>query len=268
MIVADLPWMSYHLDPVDTVRNGALAHPGRRPGGQAGRRRQPGPDDRGAGRRRNPGHGPSRPHPAVDQRHGGLPGPGSRRRRGPCPEPGGQGHLGRRLLRRGPRGGPRTGGRSHHRVAGRAHHRDRGGPGLRRAGPGLPRPARLQRASVPKFVRRYAELERPRSPRWPPTRPTCARGHSPPMPRSTTELGRWARRRWSARSRARRAGSAGRFAGRVERLSRPPTGGQSSSDLPHAVGLGRPVPDPEGGEPPCGHTKQWLFSIPVPTRQR
>ena len=24
MIVADLPWMSYHLDPVDTVRNGAL----------------------------------------------------------------------------------------------------------------------------------------------------------------------------------------------------------------------------------------------------
>jgi 3-methyl-2-oxobutanoate hydroxymethyltransferase len=24
MIVADLPWMSYHLDPVDTVRNGAM----------------------------------------------------------------------------------------------------------------------------------------------------------------------------------------------------------------------------------------------------
>ncbi len=32
LIVADLPWMSYHLDPVDTVRNGAMLI---RAGGQA-----------------------------------------------------------------------------------------------------------------------------------------------------------------------------------------------------------------------------------------
>ena len=70
LIVADLPWMSYHLDPVDTVRNGAALI---RAGAQAvklegGANRVP--DDRGPGGRRDPGHGPPRPHPAVGQRHG------------------------------------------------------------------------------------------------------------------------------------------------------------------------------------------------------
>ena len=78
LIVADLPWMSYHLDPVDTVRNGATLI---RAGAQAvklegGVNRVP--DDRGPGGGRDPGDGPPRPDPAVGQRHGRLPGAGPR----------------------------------------------------------------------------------------------------------------------------------------------------------------------------------------------
>ena len=132
--------------------------PGRRPGGQAGGRGQPGADDRGAGRRRDPGDGPSGPHPAVGQRDGRLPGPGPGRGRRPLAGRRGQGHRGRRLLRRGAGGGPRIGRCGHHRVARRPHHRDR-----RRARTATARcwsstTCSGFNARVPKFVRRYAEL--------------------------------------------------------------------------------------------------------------
>ncbi len=80
LIVADLPWMSYHVTPVDTVRNAARADPGRGPGRQAGRRAQAGPDDRGPDRRRDPGHGSSGAHAAVGARHGGFKVQGGTRR--------------------------------------------------------------------------------------------------------------------------------------------------------------------------------------------
>ena len=57
------------------------ADPGRRPGGEARGRPQAPPDDRGHRRRRDPGDGPPRPHPAVGPRHGRLQGAGPRARR-------------------------------------------------------------------------------------------------------------------------------------------------------------------------------------------
>ena len=78
LVVGDLPWLSYHLDAADTVRNGAALI---RAGAQRGQARgwgHPGADDRGPGRSPNPGHGAPGAHAAVGQRHGGLsrPGPG------------------------------------------------------------------------------------------------------------------------------------------------------------------------------------------------
>ncbi len=149
LIVADLPWMSYHLTPVETVRNAAVLI---RAGAQAvklegGAIRVP--DDRGPGRRRDPGHGPPGPHPPVGARHGWLPGPGADAGRRPRPDRRRQGRGRRRLLRRGARRGARVGRGRHHRLARRADHRDRGRSGLRRAGAGLPRPAGLQRTGRP-----------------------------------------------------------------------------------------------------------------------
>jgi len=75
VIVADLPWLSYHLDPVDTVQNAATFDP---PG--------PGRQARGGGANRVPmieawcrprsRNGPSGADPAVGQRVGGVQGQG------------------------------------------------------------------------------------------------------------------------------------------------------------------------------------------------
>ena len=82
LIVGDLPWMSYHVDVADTVRNGATLI---RAGAQCvklegGAVRAPMVE--ALVRRRDPGHGPHRPHPPVGQRLRGLPGPGPGRRGG------------------------------------------------------------------------------------------------------------------------------------------------------------------------------------------
>ena len=79
------------------------------------------------------------------------------------------------------RGGARRGGGGRHRAARRADHRHRGRSGLRRPGPGLPRPARPGQARPrPKFVRRYADARPHRPPRpSPPSPPTCAVGGFP-----------------------------------------------------------------------------------------
>ena len=157
LVVADLPWMSYHLEATETVRNAAELI---RAGAQAVKLEggaDPGADGRGARLSRDPGDGPPGPHAAVGQRHGRLPGPGPDRRRGVGPGRRRQG-LGRsRLLRDGPRGSPREGGPGAHRVPRGAHHRHRGRARLRRPGARLPRLAGPQRPT-PKFVRRYAEL--------------------------------------------------------------------------------------------------------------
>ena len=76
LIVADLPWLSYHVSVEDTVRNAAALDPGRRAGGQARRRPQARADDRGDHRRRDPGDGPHRPDPAVGARDGRVQGAG------------------------------------------------------------------------------------------------------------------------------------------------------------------------------------------------
>ena len=75
LIVADLPWMSYHVSIEDTVRNAASSS-GPAPGGEARGRPQAVADGRGAGRRRDPGDGPPRPHAAVGARHGRVQGAG------------------------------------------------------------------------------------------------------------------------------------------------------------------------------------------------
>ncbi len=188
LIVADLPWMSYHLDPVDTVRNAAVLI---RAGAQAvklegGANRVPMIEALVAGR--DPGDGPPRASPRSRSTPWGA--TGSRVGTTPPPTP----------WPSGPRpssaagcfavvieGVPERVGRGHHRFAGGADHRDRGRPGLRRPGPGLPRPARVQRhgAQVRAPLRRAGRRPPPR--RWPPTPPMCAPGPSRPTPRSTTE---------------------------------------------------------------------------------
>ena len=40
LVVADLPWLSYHVNREETVRNAAVAHPRRRRRGEARRRAQ------------------------------------------------------------------------------------------------------------------------------------------------------------------------------------------------------------------------------------
>ena len=80
-VVADLPWMSYHAarsrtpcsNAAQLIRAGAQAREAR------GRPQAPA-DDRGDRRRRDPGDGPPRPHPAVGPRHGRLQGAGPRAR--------------------------------------------------------------------------------------------------------------------------------------------------------------------------------------------
>ncbi len=76
LVVADLPWMSYHLGRDDTVRNAATLV---RAGAGAvklegGRKRLD--VVRGDPRRRDPGHGPPRPDPPVVPRARWLQGPG------------------------------------------------------------------------------------------------------------------------------------------------------------------------------------------------
>ena len=188
LVVADLPWLSYHLDPVDTVRNAATLI---RAGAQAvklegGANRVPMIEALVAAEIPVMGHLGLTPQSVNAM--GGYRVQGRDDAAAHALTVGGQGHRRRRLLRRGPRGGARAGGRGHHRLARRAHHRHRGRTGLRRPGPGPPRPARAQRPRCPSSSAATPSSASGRRPRWPPTPPTCAPGPSPPTPRSTTDV--------------------------------------------------------------------------------
>ena len=81
LVVADLPWLSYHVSTEDTVRNAAVLI---RAGAQAvklegGRKRLPMVEASGA--RRDPGDGPHRPHAAVRPHDGRIQGAGQVLRR-------------------------------------------------------------------------------------------------------------------------------------------------------------------------------------------
>ena len=234
LIVADLPWMSYHLDPVDTVRNAAVLI---RAGAQAvklegGANRVPMIEALVAAEIPVMGHLGLTPQSVNvmggyrvqgrDDAAAHMPG----RRR--------QGH------RRPPvvspwssRGCP---GRSERRSPSRWTCRPSGsGPDPDCDGQVLVFHDLLGfNAWVPKFVRRYAELGTARLPRrWRPTPPTCGPGAFP-ADAEVLPL--------SAGSRCRRRfRTAGAFAGKVVRSSSAACGRPSSSDLPHVVGLGRPT---------------------------
>ena len=253
--------MSYHLDPVDTVRNGATLI---RAGAQAvklegGANRVPMIEALVGGR--DPGHGPPRPHPPVGQRHGRLPGPGPGRRRGPRPDastprPWSAAGCFAVVLE----GVPESVGAAITESHRRAHHRHRGRAGLRRPGARLPRPARVQRHARPSSSAATPTWARRPRRRWPPTPPTCGRGPSRPTPRSTTELGTPA---------TRPVPTGLRIAGRVRAVVAATRWRPSSSDLPHAVGLGRSSrPIQREVSRRCGHTKPWSSSTPAPTRPR
>ena len=82
LVVADMPFGSYQASPDQALARGSpLPQGGRRARGQARRRPADAAPGRGARRRRHPGDGPPRPHPAVGQRARRLPRPGARRRR-------------------------------------------------------------------------------------------------------------------------------------------------------------------------------------------
>ena len=144
LVVADLPWLSYHVSREETVHNAAALI---RAGAGAvklegGRKRH----RRGAGdpRRRDPGDGSHRPHAAVDPRarrvqgagQGARRGAGARRRRG-------RARRGR-LLRDRARVRARRRGAHDHRVGRRPDDRHRRRPALRRPGARVARPARLR----------------------------------------------------------------------------------------------------------------------------
>ena len=120
LIVADLPWMSYHVSTEDTVCNAAKLI---RAGAQCVKLEggiQAGAHDRGAGGRGDPRHGSPRPHPPVDACHGWLPGPGQGIRSGARPGGRRQGPGPCRVLRRRARGRSGSGRGARHRCHRRA----------------------------------------------------------------------------------------------------------------------------------------------------
>ena len=129
LVVGDLPWMSYHVSRRGHRAQRRHADPGRRPGGEARGRAQAAADDRGHRRRRDPGDGPPRPHPAVGARHGRLQGAGPGARAPRCAlVDDAKALAARRLLRHRARGRARRGGPHGHRRGRRAHHRHRRRP--------------------------------------------------------------------------------------------------------------------------------------------
>ena len=110
MIVADLPWMSYHLDPVDTVRNAAVLI---RAGAQAvklegGTNRVPMIEALVSAEIPVMGHLGLTPQSVHVM--GGFRVQGRDDAAAHALHVGGEGRRGGRLLRRGPRGCPRKGG--------------------------------------------------------------------------------------------------------------------------------------------------------------
>ena len=140
LILGDMPWMSYHVSEVEAVRNAATLV---RAGAQAvkleGGRARLGVVE-AIIRAEIPvmGHLGLTPQSVLAM---GLPGAGQVGRRGDGLAGRGEGAGGCRVLRLRPRGGARRRRGGGDRGAGRADDRHRGGPVVRRAGPGLSRPA-------------------------------------------------------------------------------------------------------------------------------
>ena len=158
LVVGDLPWMSYHVDLADTVRNAAaLVRAGAR-GREARGRATPDPGGPGDPRRRDPGDGPPRAHAPVGPRDGRLRRPGegreaarAARRRRARPRRGG-------LLRRGPRRAPRPRGGAGDRGDRRPTIGIGAGPACDGQVLVLHDLLGLSFGPAPKFVRRYADL--------------------------------------------------------------------------------------------------------------
>ena len=182
LVVGDLPWMSYHVSRRGHRPQRRHADPGRRPGGEARGRPQAAADDRGHRRRRDPGDGPPRPHPAVGPRHGRVQGAGprapsaaldaGRRRQGAGRTPAASPSCSRACPTRSPAWSPTPSTCPTIGIG--------AGPRLRRPGARVPRRARHRGphrcrsscAATPTEGRR-------RSPAWRPTPPTCAPARFP-----------------------------------------------------------------------------------------
>ena len=188
LVVADLPWLSYHVTREETVRNAAaLVRAGAGAVKLEGGRKRLDAVARDP-RRRDPGDGPHRPHAAVDPRARRLQGAGQAARR----RPGDRRRRGRarrgRVLRARARVRARRRGPDGHR---------RRSPSRRSASaPAATATARCSCAttcsgsrtgSCPKFVRRYADLRsRRHRRRSSSSSTTCGPGRSRRARRRTT----------------------------------------------------------------------------------
>ncbi len=161
LVVADLPWLSYHVSAAETVHNAARLGTRGRGCGEARRWSQAPRFRAGDPRRGDSGDGSHRPDAAVDPRARRLQGAGQGARRGEV--------VGRRRVRARRRGllrdrarvCSRRGRACHHRTDLDPHDRHRRGPALRRASAGLARPARLRQPGAP-----CAEVRARRTRRW------------------------------------------------------------------------------------------------------
>ena len=158
LVVADLPWMSYHRSRRRDGRERRAARARRRDRGEARGRPQAGRRGARDPRRRDPGDGPPRPHAPVGAPLRGLPGAGQDPRRG-ARDRRRRGRAGRgRVLRDRARVRARRGRPHGHRLGARAHHRHRRRSPLRRPGARVPRHPRLRGPRAPEV---RAALRRP-----------------------------------------------------------------------------------------------------------
>ena len=185
MVIADLPWLSYHLSVEDTVRNAARLI---RAGAQAVKLE--------GGRKRLPmieaiidAEIPVMGHlgltPQSVHAMGGFKVQGKHVDAAIGLVDDARALADGRVLRHRARGRARHGGPAGHRGGPGADHRHRRRPVVRRPGAGVPRPAR-PRGPGPAQVRAPLRLPQGRRgrPPWRPTRPTSGAGASPPTQES------------------------------------------------------------------------------------
>ena len=158
LVVADMPWMSYHVSVGETVQNAATLI---RAGAQAvklegGRRRLPMIEALVGAEIPVMGHIGLTPQSMHAMGGFKVQGRDARAALDLVDDAKVLAHA--RMFRDGVGGCARPGGRPGHGDRRRADHRHRCRPRLRRAGAGLPRCPGARAPGVPKFVRRYADL--------------------------------------------------------------------------------------------------------------
>ncbi len=146
MVVGDMPFMSFQASRRRRRAQRGTLDQGRRRPRREDRGRPAGPGA-ATGRHRHPRHGAHRPDPPVRLRVGGHEGAGSRRGRHEGHGAGDATREGRRV-RGGAGGDARRPRRGDLAIAADPDDRHRGGPRLRRAGPGDPRPPRPHREAA------------------------------------------------------------------------------------------------------------------------